>query len=107
MYQVEIKRFSDAPVNYAEVIRYSGAKSGDEKLKEVKRTYTTKEAKPPIVKIVPKKVTTNIEWGVKINDKVVLEKNEERARGFLKGIRFLNNTCEARLVTVEIQEIKE
>ena len=35
MYQVEIKRFSDAPVNYAEVVRYSGAKSGDEKLKEV------------------------------------------------------------------------
>ena len=81
--------------------------SFEDKLREVKRTYTRKEAKLPITKVVPKKISTNIEWGVKINDKVVLEKNEERARGFLKGIRFLNNTCEAKLVTVEIQEVKD
>lgn len=81
--------------------------SFEDRLQETKRVYTKKESKPPIVRVIPKKITTNIEWGIKINDKVVLETNEERARGFLKGIRFLNNTCEAKLVTVEIQEIKE
>ena len=33
MYKVEIKTYSGAPVNYGEVIRYSGAKKSDENLK--------------------------------------------------------------------------
>ena len=80
--------------------------SFDEKLQKTKRKYTKKESKPPIIKVIPKKVTTNIEWGIKINDKIVLETNEDRARAFLRGIKFLNNNCEAKLVTIELMEVE-
>ena len=33
MYKIEIKTYSSAPINYGEVIRYSGAKKSDENLK--------------------------------------------------------------------------
>jgi len=83
--------------------------SSDEKLKEMKRVYTKKETKLPITNIIPKKISTKIEWGIKINDKIVLETNEDRARAFLRGVKFLNKSdnTDIKLVTVEIQEIKD
>ena len=46
---------------------------------------------------------------IKINDKIVLETNEDRARAFLRGVKFLNKSdnTDIKLVTVEIQEIKD
>lgn len=82
--------------------------SFDEKLRVIKKNYTKKEAKPPITKIIEtnKKLTTNIEYGIKINDKIVLETNEDRARAFLKGIKFLSPNVDAKLITVELTEVK-
>ena len=80
--------------------------SFEDKLRETKRTYTKKESKPPVTKIVPTKVTTNIEWGIRIDDKIIIEKDENMARAFLKGVRFFNNDCDAKLITIEIQEIE-
>ena len=81
--------------------------SFDEKLKITKRDYTKKEAILPITKIINsnKKITTNIEYGIKINDKIILQKNEEMAKAFLNGIKFLNPETEAKVVAVEISNI--
>ena len=83
--------------------------SFEDRLQETKRTYTKKEAKLSITNIVPKKISAKIEWGIKVNDKIVLEQNEDRARAFLRGVKFLNNSnsTDIKLVTVEIVEIKE
>lgn len=83
--------------------------SFEDKLRETKRIYTKKETNLPITNTIPKKISAKIEWGIKINDKIVLETNEDRARAFLKGIKFLNknNNTDIKLVTLEIQEIKD
>ena len=80
--------------------------SFDEKLRETKRKYTSKNVNPPITKILPKKITSKIEYGIKFEDRIVLEVSEDRAKAFLKGIKFLNNNYNAKLVTVELTEIE-
>lgn len=79
-----------------------------EKKKTYKRDYTKKEITPPVARneVLNKPLTAKIEYGVRINDNIVLQKTEEEARAFLRGINFLNpNNPIAKIVTVELGEV--
>ena len=81
--------------------------SFEERKKETKRNYTKKEAKPPITKIIKdEKLTTNIEYGVKLDDKIMVQKSEDEARAFINGIKFLNPNAIVKLVTIELTEVE-
>lgn len=73
-----------------------------------KRDYTKKENNPPVarLKMVQKPVTERFIYGIKIDDKIVLQKSEVEAKAFLKGINFLNYNENAKLVAVTISEVK-
>lgn len=74
-----------------------------------KSYYTRKENNPPITKIevVKKPLTAKINYGVQINDNIVVCKTEDEARAFLRGMRFLSRKDEVgRVVTLEIGEVE-
>ena len=80
--------------------------SFEDRLREVKRNYTKKEAKPPITKIIPKQITSDIEYAIRLNNNIILQNSEQEARGFLNGIKYLEPNITAKIITVEIQEVK-
>ena len=72
--------------------------------------YARKENNPPITKlaVVNKPLTAKINYGVQINDNIVLCKTEDEARAFLRGMRFLSRKDElGKVVTLEIGEVEE
>lgn len=84
--------------------------SKDEERQIKKGYYTRKDNNPPIAKIsiVKKPLTAKINYGVQINDNIVLCKTEDEARAFLRGMRFLSRKDEiGKVVTLEIGEVKE
>ena len=80
----------------------------NERKREIKKDYTKKASTPPIKKIIEQKgdLTTKIEYGIKTENKVILELDENNARAFLRGLKFLKSDINAKLVTVELTEIE-
>lgn len=71
--------------------------------------YTKKENKPPVsrLKMVQKPVTEKFTYGIKIGDKIVLQKSELEAKAFLNGAKFVDNanTLDIKLVSVNWDEV--
>lgn len=79
----------------------------NQKRRENLSFYHKKEAILPIQKVITeKKQTVLIDYGVKIGDSICICKNEKEAKGFLKGVLFCGKE-NAKIVTVEVQEVKE
>jgi len=68
-----------------------------------KPNYTKKDAKVPIAQMIPQKIISNFEYGVRYNDIIYLMGNEEEANIFIKGIMATGNS--AKIVSVEIGEV--
>ena len=82
--------------------------STEEKRMIKEQVYTRKNVTLPIAKneVISKPLTAKVEYGVRINDNIVLQKTEEEARAFMRGINFLNpNNQIAKIVTVELGEV--
>ena len=87
--------------------------SVDEEWKPKKKikVYQRKNATLPVAKleIVKNPVATNIEYGVKIDNTIMLMPSRDYALGFLGGLKNLNKNkeIEAKVVTVELGDINE
>lgn len=80
----------------------------NEKRSNIQKIYQQKETILPIQNIIKSiKQTTTIEYGIKIEDKILLCIDEIEARSFIKAIKFINSNCEAKIVTLEINDYKE
>lgn len=75
------------------------------------KKFQKKEAVLPVSKleIVNKPLTTNIEYGVKSNNNIMLMPSRDYALEFLAGLKKLNpnKEIEAKVVTVELGELSE
>ena len=74
-----------------------------------KRNYTKKDATPPVAKleIINKPIaTSNIEYGVKFDNNIMLMVNRDYALGFINGLKFCGKK-NAKVITVEIGNINE
>ena len=80
-----------------------------EKRSNIQKVYQQKETILPIQNIIKsiKQTTTTIEYGIKIEDKILLCSDEIEAKSFIKAINFINSKCEAKIVTLEINDYKE
>ena len=80
-----------------------------EKRSNVQKIYQQKESILPIQNIIKsiKQTTTTIEYGIKIEDKILLCNDEREAKSFIKAINFINSKREAKIVTLEINDYKE
>lgn len=67
-----------------------------------KPNYTKKEAKVPITQIIPKKITSDFEYGVRYGKIIYLHDNDIMAKIFLDGIKATGNNAE--IVSVEVQK---
>lgn len=71
--------------------------------------YTKKEVISPIEKIavVNAPVTEKFTYGIKIGDKIALQKSEAEAKAFLNGAKFVDNanTLDIKLVSVNWDEV--
>ena len=81
--------------------------SADEAKRIYNRDYTRKENKPPVarLKMVQKPVTEKFTYGIKIGDKIALQKSEAEAKAFLNGVKFVDNTLDIKLVSVNWDEV--
>ena len=72
-----------------------------------KRDYTKKEIEPPISRLqyVQKPVTVKFTYGIKIGDKILLQKSELEAKGFMNGAKFFDNSIDIKLVSVNWDEV--
>ena len=83
--------------------------SADEAKRIYNRDYTRKENKPPVarLKMVQKPVTEKFTYGIKIGDKIALQKSEAEAKAFLNGAKFVDNAnrLDIKLVSVNWDEV--
>lgn len=81
--------------------------SADETKRVYKRDYTKKDNVPPVskLKIVQQPITEKFIYGIKMDDKIVLQKSELEAQAFIKGVKFLNDNANIQLVAVTISEV--
>ena len=77
----------------------------EEKKREYKKSYTKKNATPPIARldIVKKQLTAKLSYGVRVEDSVKCFNSYDESVGFLKGIRFMGNKT-AKMVSFEALE---
>ena len=67
-----------------------------------KPNYTKKDAEVPITQVIPKKITSKFEYGVKYGKLIYLQDSEKEAQIFLERIKATGNS--ASIVSVEINE---
>lgn len=73
--------------------------------RKIARDYTKKEAKLPIEKnpVIKQELTKTFEYGVRIENRIILFDNEHSMATFIKNAKFVNPDTELQPVTVECE----
>lgn len=81
--------------------------SEENKRRIVRKKYTEKDTILPIEKIpeVKAKITENFEYGVKIDNRIILFQSEENMEQFIKNLKFVNPEIELKAVTVSYDKL--
>lgn len=73
--------------------------------RKIARDYTRKEAKLPIEKnpVIKQELTKTFEYGVRIENRIILFDTEHSMATFIKNAKFVNPDIELQPVTVECE----
>lgn len=72
-----------------------------------KAIYQNKEAKSPICRIKQvQKICNPCDYGVQINGSIKLFKSEIEAKGFMQGVKYIDNNIEMQLFEVKLNKVE-
>lgn len=78
--------------------------------RELVRKYEKKETVLPVQKTVQKiiqkeEITSKFDYGIKIDNRIILFKSEDEMEQFIKNLRFINPETELKAVTVSYDKL--
>ena len=79
--------------------------------RETNRVYKRKEAVLPVNKVVKnivedkQEITSKFDYGIKIDNRIILFKSEDEMEQFIKNLRFINPETELKAVTVSYDKL--
>lgn len=78
--------------------------------REFVRKYEKKETVLPVQKAVQKiiqkeEITSKFDYGIKIDNRIILFKSEDEMEQFIKNLRFINPETELKAVTVSYDKL--
>ena len=81
--------------------------SEENKRRIIRKKYTEKDTILPIEKIpeIKAKITQDFEYGIKIDNRIILFTSEKEMEQFIKNLRFVNPEIELKAVTVSYDKL--